>query len=480
MEGMPLLTNRSRPLQLLYGLIFIAAIGLLVVAWHSIQAFEEKVYSLREGYLNEITHALAGPVATLADRGLDQPDALAEVFRPFSELSHTELYDVEVEHRLVLHLLITDPRGQVIYDSAGKLLGADVSSRPEVATALEGFVLRRDEDEGQGIYRMSVGLPIRRGETILGALVASKSNVLLKPLVIAVEQGMLLVFAATGLLAVLLLLTAYLLLYRPIEIWLGRLDQARGGSPILRPNLRRARFGRLGILLDRVHEAISEKRHMEQMVACLAHEMKNPITAVRIHTELLGRSHQGSERRQLIAEIKSCCDRMTQVTERLLVIAAIERQDALTELTPIRIGDVLEAVVNGHRHSADQQHIDLRLEGNVDCQVRCEPVLMELAVGNLLQNAIDHSPRGRRVVISAVAQGKTVAIHVRDHGNGIPDAVVHQVFDKYFTLPKESTGRKGTGIGLNVVQHVADLHYGSVSLTNHSEGGVLAVLSIPV
>lgn len=477
---MLLVARRFRPIHLLYGVIFIAAISLLIFAWQSIKAFEAKVYSLREGYLNEITHALSGPVASLEEVGLDQPETLGRVFVPFLNLKASGLYDVEAEQKLVLHLLITDPAGAVIFDSSGLDLGANISSRPEVAAALSGSVLRRDEAEGQGIYRMYVGVPIRRGGIVTGALIASKSNVLLKPLVIAVEQGMFLVIAATGLFLLLVLLTAYLLLYRPIEIWLGRLDLARGGSPVLRPNLRRKRFGRLGILLDRIHEAISEKRHMEQMVACLAHEMKNPITAVRTHTELLGRSDQPLERQRLMTEIKLSCDRMTHVTERLLVVAAIERQESLTALFPIRIGDVVEGAVKAHRHAADAQEITLVIEGNLNCSVRCEPVLMELAVGNLIQNAIDHSPMGRRVVIAVVDQVKNVAIQVKDQGNGIPDASVHQVFDKYFTLPKEATGRKGTGIGLNVVQHVVDLHYGSVSLTNHPQGGVLAVLTIPV
>lgn len=474
------LSDRFRPIHLLYGFIFIAAISLLVLAWQSIRAFELKVYSLREGYLNEITHALSGPVSALEQKGLNDPSAFSQVFQPFSTLRTPALYDVEADQQLVLHLLITDRAGTVIYDSTGRELGADVSTRSEVVSALSGSIFRRDESEGQGIYRMYVGVPIRHGNLVEGALVASKSNILLKPLVVAVEQGMLLVFLAMGLFGFLLLLTVYLLLCRPIEIWLGRLDLARGGSPVLRPNLRRKRLGRLGMLLDRIHESISEKRHMEQMVACLAHEMKNPITAVRIHAELLSRSDQDSERQRLIAEIKTCCDRMTHVTERLLVVAAIERQESLHELLPIRLGDVMEGAVNAHRHAADEQNIALKIEGELNCRVRCEPVLMELAVGNLIQNAIDHSPSGRQVIVTVATQGKNAVIQVRDQGSGIPDDAVNKVFDKYFTLPKETTGRKGTGIGLNVIQHVVDLHYGSVSLTNHPDGGVLAVLSIPI
>ncbi|MEY4683855.1 MAG: hypothetical protein RLZ25_314 [Pseudomonadota bacterium] len=473
-------TLSLRPIQWVYGLILITVLSFLGFAWHSIQAFDDKVYSLREGYLNEITHALAGPLAVLEDIGMNDQASLGRVFAPFSNLRTPELYDVEANRQRVLHLLVTNRQGQVIFDSTGEELGLNIADRPEVLAALSGNVQRRDEDLGRGIYRMYVGIPIRHGDTLHGALIASKSNILLKPLVDAVEQGMLFILLAFAAIVLLMLLTAYLLLYRPIELWLGRLDLARGGTPVLRPNLRRRRFGRIGILLDRVHETISEKRHMEQMVACLAHEMKNPINAVRIHAELLGRVDKATDRQRLILEIKSCCDRMTNVTERLLVIAAIERRESLEALLPIRIGDLLENVLSTLRDTADRQGISLHTVGVLDRSVRCEPVLIELAIGNLIQNAIDHSPSGRDVVISVMEQGGTVAFEVRDQGNGIPDHAIHQVFDKYFTLPKASTGRKGTGIGLNVVQHVADLHCGEITLKNHPEGGVLAIFTLPI
>lgn len=468
-----------RPLRLLYGLIFLASICLCLVAYHSINAFEQKVYSLREGYLNELIHALSGPLAMLEQQGVKSPEDLNRVFQPFESIESTGLYDIERHRLLLLHLLVTDSDGTVLFDSTHHDVGTNLSVRPEVAAALSGHVHRRDEDEGEGVYRMHVGIPIRSNGSITGALIASKSNVLLKPLVLAVEQGLLFVFLLSGLMGSLILLTAYLFMYRRIELWMGRLDLVRGRGRTLSPTLRRKRFGRLGLLLDRVHETISEKRHMEQMVACLAHEMKNPINAVRTHAELLSRSHEINDRADLIAEIKSCCDRMTNVMERLLVIAAIERRESLDELLPIPIDTVVIGAISRHQDAAKQQGVTLELRGDLQCQVRCEPVLMELALGNLIQNAIDHSPRGRHVLVTLIDQGKSIVFQIRDQGQGIPDHAVGQVFDKYFTLPKVTTGRAGTGIGLNVVQHVADLHYGEITLKNHPEGGVLAVLSIP-
>jgi len=235
-----MLLARLRPIQLIYGLILLAAVLLSIIAFQSIRAFEQKIYSLREGYLNELTHALSGPLASLEHLGIQRSESFQSVFQPFESLQNPALYDIESEHQLLLQILVTDRDGTVLYDSTHRSGGLNLIGRPEVAAALRGEVHRRDEDEGHGIYRMYVAVPVRTEGVITGALVASKNNVLLKPLVIAVEQGMLFVLLASGLIGVVILLTAYLLLYRPIEIWLGRLDLARGGHPILRPNLRRS------------------------------------------------------------------------------------------------------------------------------------------------------------------------------------------------------------------------------------------------
>jgi len=215
-------------------------------------------------------------------------------------------------------------------------------------------------------------------------------------------------------------------------------------------------------------------------VACLAHEMRNPINAVRTHAELLGRTEGQVSMEALLAEIRACCDRMTNVTERLLVVAAIERRDTLEELMPVSFKEIVSGALKRHQTEAEHSGITLQLEAESDVMVRCEPVMMELAIGNLIQNAIDHSPRDRSVTVTVVDMGKTVECQVQDQGNGIPDHALNQIFDKYFTLPKVTSGRKGTGIGLNVVQHVVDLHYGSIRLKNRPEGGVLAVITIPV
>ena len=95
-----------RPIRIIYALIFLAAISLTLIAFHSIDAFEDKIYSLREGYLNELTHALVGPLATLEKEGIQESESLKAVFQPFEALQNPALYDIETDHQRLLQFCL--------------------------------------------------------------------------------------------------------------------------------------------------------------------------------------------------------------------------------------------------------------------------------------------------------------------------------------------------------------------------------------
>jgi two-component system sensor histidine kinase CreC len=286
--------------------------------------------------------------------------------------------------------------------------------------------------------------------------------------------------ASSGLLILIGLITSYLFLYRHLERWLRPMDSEREPHRDARsPMMRRSHFGRLGQLLDRAHEAISGKRAMEHMVAFLAHEMKNPISAVQLHLDLLERTTDPDTRFRLIQDIREANARMARVTGRLLEIGAIERQSRIGSFEVISLRGLLESVMEQQSEVADRCEVRLQRTDDGDGEVRGDRTLLEQALGNLIQNAIDYSSPGDTVELEVEIHEQQIDIRVRDHGSGIPMEALNQIFDKYFSLPKQSSGRKGTGIGLSVVQEVADLHHGNIALLNHKDGGVLAVLTLP-
>ena len=116
-------------------------------------------------------------------------------------------------------------------------------------------------------------------------------------------------------------------------------------------------------------------------------------------------------------------------------------------------------------------------------QVLGERFLLRQALTNLLDNAIDFTPAGRGILVEArsgsVAAGApTVAVAVFNEGEPIPDFALSRVTERFYSLPRPATGRKSTGLGLNFVQEVAQLHGGEFRIANEA-GGVRAELILP-
>jgi len=106
--------------------------------------------------------------------------------------------------------------------------------------------------------------------------------------------------------------------------------------------------------------------------------------------------------------------------------------------------------------------------------------LLQRAVANLVDNALDFSPRGGTVKIDIVAHARSCDVVVRDAGPGIPDYAENKVFEKFYSLARPATAKKSTGLGLSFVKEIAELHRGRVTLKNGPDGGAVATLSLPL
>jgi two-component system sensor histidine kinase CreC len=124
---------------------------------------------------------------------------------------------------------------------------------------------------------------------------------------------------------------------------------------------------------------------------------------------------------------------------------------------------------------------DLRIEVSMPDRLTVEgnPFLLHQALENLIQNAIDFSPRGGTVRVSAAGERDGVTVSVTDEGSGIPEYALDRIFDRFYSLGRPDTGKKSTGLGLNFVREVAKSHGGTVRVANRPEGGAVAELTLP-
>ncbi|MDD2800232.1 MAG: ATP-binding protein, partial [Methylococcales bacterium] len=112
--------------------------------------------------------------------------------------------------------------------------------------------------------------------------------------------------------------------------------------------------------------------------------------------------------------------------------------------------------------------------------VNGESFLLHQALSNLIDNAIAFSPTNTAIEISGERRNDSVELRIRDHGPGIPDYALDRLFERFYSLPRPSNGRKSTGLGLAFVREVALLHQGDIVVGNAVNGGAEAVLSLPL
>jgi two-component system, NtrC family, sensor histidine kinase HydH len=211
-----------------------------------------------------------------------------------------------------------------------------------------------------------------------------------------------------------------------------------------------------------------------QLTAGLAHELRNPLGTIKASAELLGRSHT-RESPELIQElagyITTEVDRTNGLISRFLDFAAPLKLQA--KLSDIRETVQLAAAQAAGRAEAKAVRIDTKLP-----QTRLEfcfdPELLQLALTNLLHNAIDASPAGASVRMGVERQPGEVLVSISDNGSGIPPDQLESIFNPFFTTKAE-----GTGLGLAIVSKIVDEHRGKLTVNSDLTKGTTFSLLLP-
>jgi signal transduction histidine kinase len=124
---------------------------------------------------------------------------------------------------------------------------------------------------------------------------------------------------------------------------------------------------------------------------------------------------------------------------------------------------------------------DVRVEVEPPVATICsDPAKLQDALRNLVENAVNYSPEGSRIVLAARPTGGGVAITVSDEGPGIPELDLERIFERFYRVDKaRSRESGGTGLGLSIVKHLVELLGGRVSATNRPQGGAVFTISLP-
>jgi signal transduction histidine kinase len=156
----------------------------------------------------------------------------------------------------------------------------------------------------------------------------------------------------------------------------------------------------------------------------------------------------------------------------LLDVSNIESGHAIQEQVPLRLDEILKEITALMNEKAEEQGIALQLELGPDLpMIQADPRSMEEVLTNLVSNAINYSPDGGTVTVSALSHGEYLEVRVTDTGIGIAQEEIPRIFDKFYRVKHPETRKVvGSGLGLSIVKGIIEAHRGSVEV--ESEPGV--------
>lgn len=273
---------------------------------------------------------------------------------------------------------------------------------------------------------------------------------------------------------------ALTLALRPVESMRRRAATIRDAAPGQRLPAPAAsdEVGRLGTTLNAMLARLEAASARERaFVSDASHELRTPLTILKAELELALRG--GRSKAELEAALRSAAeetDRLVRLAEDLLVIARSDQDGLEVRRSELDAGEALRSVARRFSRRARQQGVELTVTSPDDVRLLADPLRLEQAIGNLLDNALRHG--SGRVELVAEPSGATVVFHVRDEGQGFPPEFIATAFER-FTRSDTARGRGGTGLGLAIVAAIVEAHGGTASAANRSGGGADVTLRLP-
>lgn len=447
--------------------------------------------TLRSRYLEGVedplvdqANILATNVAVQMENGRFDEDQLYDMYqRIYQKPLAAKIYKL-LKTDVDMRVYITDSEGIVIFDSMGKSQwGADYSGWRDVHQTLNGeygarTTLADPNDPTSSV--LFVAAPICVNETLAGVLTVAKPTTNIKYFLEQAKPQIIKVGSIAAITAILFSFFMAVWMTRPIKRLTRYANDIREGRRVALPKLDKTEIGEMGFAFEKMREALAGKQYVEQYVQKLTHEIKSPLSAIRGAAELLREDMPPERQARFLGNIRNEAGRIQEIIDHMLELSALENQKMLQKKEQISFQPLVKTVIESKAPMVSKKKLTIMDLVDDHVTIVGDVFLLHRAIANIIQNAIDFSPPNEKIVLTTRIESTHLVFTVENLGPSIPEYAEDRMFEKFFSLQRPDTGKKSTGLGLNFVKEVAELHGGTIRLMNRTEGGVRAVLRLTV
>jgi len=225
----------------------------------------------------------------------------------------------------------------------------------------------------------------------------------------------------------------------------------------------------LGVVL--ILRDIAREKHLARLrsdfISNVTHELKTPLTSIRMYAEslMMGRVNSDQLQKEYLSVVVNETDRLKSMINNILEFSKMEKGKPEYHFISSNLASILKSAIQEMNYWLEKEGFDVVTELDDKIYAEVDPEKIKQALGNLLSNAIKYSTDTKKISIRLFQQSDHICIEVEDQGIGIPEDKLSRIFEEFYRIEqKESIS--GTGLGLTVVKEIIKVHNGIISVTS--------------
>jgi two-component system sensor histidine kinase CiaH len=220
-----------------------------------------------------------------------------------------------------------------------------------------------------------------------------------------------------------------------------------------------------------VRRQFTLQQQQQNFMMAVTHELKTPIAVAKLNLETLQKHHLDDTKKQKLLNMTvQEVNRLNSLANNILVSAQLEGGRHVMTIDELNLSELVKSCFTDFKNRFPDRKWQAEIEPELD--LSGDPLLLQILVNNLLENAIKYSPREGLIQCRLHQTNKLTVLEVIDQGPGIPDTEKHKVFDKFYRIGNENTRTaKGTGLGLYMCHKIAKDHHATIRVTDNTPTG---------